>query len=215
MRNSFKNFRRDHPDDERPKRAGGASLNLAPPSKRHKTPADFEDDELSEEEYKQAIEDLKTEWKKGRSGRSQTKLKKLMDQTHKARRQWIMNEKPMVHDIVKKFPPLKHSRFVSIIFRLVFGYGQRDKMHSHYFLLHSFLINALLSTTKISHPLKVFHLELYSVFIIFQLCNSTRWTPDQRSAVHFNTGFSPSSFGTECLYNAPRKTETCQFSIQF
>ena len=85
-----------------------------PPSKRCKTLQDQEDTvECNEDEYEQAVTMLKYEWKKGRKSRSQATIKELMDKTAQLRRGWIEAERPLVSDVLAKFPCLSQSRAVS------------------------------------------------------------------------------------------------------
>ena len=87
-----------------------------PPSKRRKTTtSDEEHHEYDEDEYEKAILDLTDEWKKGRRSRSQAVVKELMDKTGPNRRRWIEQDRPMVADVLSKFPCFGHSRTVSAI----------------------------------------------------------------------------------------------------
>lgn len=76
LRNSFKNFRRDRPVDEngRPvsKRAQDDEAQ-GPPSKRLKVAFTDEDTIHDEDTYEEAVQDLKSEWRKGRKSHSQAK----------------------------------------------------------------------------------------------------------------------------------------------
>ena len=85
-----------------------------PPSKRRKTLQDQEDTvECNEDEYKQAVTMLKDKWKKGHKSRSQATIKELMDKTAQLRRSWIEAQRPLVSDLLAKFPCLSQSRTVS------------------------------------------------------------------------------------------------------
>lgn len=88
-----------------------------PPSKRRKTTiiSDEENLEHDEDEYEKAILDLAEEWKKGRRSRSQAVVKDLMDKTGPHRRRWIEQDRPMVSEVLSKFPCFGHSRTVSAI----------------------------------------------------------------------------------------------------
>jgi DNA primase catalytic subunit len=88
---------------------------MEPPSKRQKTTAQDDSENLDDEEYEQVVTQLQLEWKKGRKGRSQTLIKQLMEKTSITRRQWITDEKPLVADVLSKFPMLKQSRMVRVI----------------------------------------------------------------------------------------------------
>ena len=118
LRNSLKNFRRDHLTDENGepivKRTVASSKNLEPPSKRMRS---HEDDsngqELNDDEYEGMIKELQAEYRKGRKGdRSQALLKQLMEKT-RGRRRWVENERPLVSEVVGRFPCLGTSRTVS------------------------------------------------------------------------------------------------------
>ena len=99
------------------------NVGMQPPSKRQKVAEsghdcggeDNEHQSISPDEYAQAVSDLKLEWKKGRKGRSQAVMKDLMERTASARRQWITQDRPLVSEVVSKFPVLKQSRMVRIV----------------------------------------------------------------------------------------------------
>ena len=87
-----------------------------PPSKRRKTtPDEDESVEYDKDEYEAALSDLAEEWSKGRRSRSQAVIKELMDKTAPQRRKWIEQDRPMVSDVLSKYPCLGHSRSVSMI----------------------------------------------------------------------------------------------------
>ena len=59
------------------------------------------------------IKELQAEYIKGRKGsRNQALLKQLMEKTRR-RRRWIENERPLVSEVVGRFPCLGTSRMVS------------------------------------------------------------------------------------------------------
>ena len=62
-----------------------------------------------EDKYEEAVQDLKSEWKKGRKSRSQ---KQLMSKTGPMRRKWITDVRPLVSEVLLKFPCLTQSRVV-------------------------------------------------------------------------------------------------------
>lgn len=134
MRTSFKNFRRDHPlspiNNARVLTSSRAEAE-GPPSKRRKSTASGEENhEYDEDEYEKAILDLTEEWKKGRRSRSQAVVKELMDKTRPHRRRWIEQDRPMVSDVLSKFPCFVHSRTVSaLIIALTFGIHTCMDMH--------------------------------------------------------------------------------------
>lgn len=115
LRTSFKNFRRDHPTEKR-------SSNESPadqiPAKKLKTiPADdrYEDLEDEDESYDAALTDLTAECKKGRKG-NQVVIKRLMAKCEAKRRNWITTERPLISDVLKKFPPLSNTRMVTTFY---------------------------------------------------------------------------------------------------
>ena len=71
-------------------------------------------DEITEEEYEEAIEQIKVEHQKGsRGGKNHAVLKQLMDKTQKRRAQWIRDGRPMVSEIIATFPCLSTIKGVS------------------------------------------------------------------------------------------------------
>ena len=71
LRNSFKDFRRDHPTDENGEpivRFGAASKDLEPPSKRMRSSPIDDGQELMDDQYQEALQELKTEYRKGHKG---------------------------------------------------------------------------------------------------------------------------------------------------
>ena len=93
-----------------------------PPSKRRKvTPDEDESMEYDEDEYEAALSDLADEWSKGRRSRSHAVVKELMDKTAPQRRKWIEQDRPMVSDVLSKYPCFGHSRHVSVINLLLRG----------------------------------------------------------------------------------------------
>lgn len=118
LRSSFKNFRRDHPTDENGqsvvRRTASASKELEPPSKRMRTSTDDDGEEMSDEDYEEAVKELQSEYRKGRKGgRNQATLKQLMEKTRTKRRRWMENDRPLVSEVIKMFPCLETSRMVS------------------------------------------------------------------------------------------------------
>ena len=112
MRNAFKNFRRNRiPDDD----SRSPSQCRKPPEKRRRY-TDISDGDagtVSIEKYDEDVAVLKLEWKKGRKQRSHAVLKELMNETATQRNKWIIEEKPLISEVIRKFPPLKESRMVS------------------------------------------------------------------------------------------------------
>ena len=67
---------------------------------------------MSEEEYKQAVVDLKQEFRKSRKSRNQAQIKHLMEKTSGRRQQWITSERPLVAEVVNEFPALTSTKVV-------------------------------------------------------------------------------------------------------
>ncbi len=88
------------------KKHSGSDLEVTPNSKKGKV-------DITSAEYKKSVADLCLEWKKGRKKRSRVLIKELMEHTGGLRRKWIMEEGPMISQILKNFPPLRESRMVS------------------------------------------------------------------------------------------------------
>lgn len=69
-----------------------------------------DEDMMDEEEYAEAVHSIKVEW--GKNCKNRREIARLMEMTRKARRDWIMEERPHSTAILSKFPPLKDTRFV-------------------------------------------------------------------------------------------------------
>jgi len=71
--------------------------------------------EISEEEYEEAIQNLKEELKKGgkRMGKHST-VKHPMGITRMRRCQWIQQDHPLISEVMEKFPCLAYSKWVRI-----------------------------------------------------------------------------------------------------
>ena len=105
LRNSFKNFRRDSPSDE----------TVQAPSKRARlAEEDFPADEINDDEYKAALEEIKEEYRRGKE-KNQSKLKQLMERTQQHRLLWIKRERPLISEIIDIFPCLATSKGVSML----------------------------------------------------------------------------------------------------
>lgn len=74
-----------------------------------------EDAEVDEEEYEEAVEVLQDEYnnKKNKKGSSHKVIKDLMEKTKQRRHQWIRRDRPMITEVLEKFPVLRTSRWVS------------------------------------------------------------------------------------------------------
>jgi len=84
-------------------------------SKRLRTAAD-DGEELTDEEYKEAVKMLDAEYKKSqKGGRNQARIKELMGKTKKRRRMWIVQERPLVWEELEIFLSLGSSRGVSVL----------------------------------------------------------------------------------------------------
>ena len=113
LRNTFKNFRRNY----KKRTTQESSMESSPPSKRMKLQLDIDDElEIDEEEYEEAIKQMQEEYRnkstKGKQGRSSSTIKHLMGKTRLLRLKWIQDERPLVSEILKKFPFLKANRWV-------------------------------------------------------------------------------------------------------
>lgn len=113
MRNSFKNFRKKLPKENKKKAKN--SLTGEPSSKRLKLCNEDEPD-IDNEEYEEALDQLREEHKKilTKKGGSYGEVRRLMEKTKLRRRQWIKNEEPLVSEVVQKFPCLASMRYVSL-----------------------------------------------------------------------------------------------------
>ena len=76
-----------------------------------------EDDTLlNDEEYEEAVQVLQDEYnnrKKNKKGSNQKVIKDLMEKTKVKRHQWIRQDRPMITEVLDKFPVLRTSRWVS------------------------------------------------------------------------------------------------------
>lgn len=59
------------------------------------------------------VAELRSEWKKGRKNRNLSTIKSLMEGTRDTRNKWIVHERPLISDVLRKFPSLKDSKVVS------------------------------------------------------------------------------------------------------
>ena len=103
MRTSFKNFRRKDTESEEQ------------PSKRSKIQVD-DVEEIDEDEYEEAVQTLKVEFKKGGKNKGKhSTIKNLMEKTRKLRCQWIKEKHPLISEVLEKFPCLASSKWVSFL----------------------------------------------------------------------------------------------------
>lgn len=110
LRTAFKNFRRDHPTDNTGHRQK-STASAEPPSKRQRI-SDGGAQEITDEEYDDAIDKLKAECKKNK-GKNHATIKELMQVTEQRRRKWIEEESPLVVEILSKYPSLTSTKVVS------------------------------------------------------------------------------------------------------
>ena len=78
---------------------------------------DSEDEHtVDEDEYEEAVEKLQEEYKrkKGKKTTSHSYIKNSMDKTKLRRHQWIRQDKPLILEILDKFPYLSTSRWVNL-----------------------------------------------------------------------------------------------------
>ena len=115
LRNSFKNWRRDLNDENQDRTANKKKSESMsePPSKRMRM--SVEEDDMDDEEYEEVVSELAAEWRKDKRVRSMATVKNLFDQTSKRRRNWITSEKPLLSDILDKYPCLASSRVVRFL----------------------------------------------------------------------------------------------------
>ena len=113
-------------------RVASFGLEFAPPPKKSKSTKCLHGDgpledglvTLDATSYERHLAMLTKELKKGI--RNKGSLKSLMRETAPNRRQWILEKRPLVPEVVKTFPPLKEYDFVSCL-------------HPSFFHLHNFL----------------------------------------------------------------------------
>lgn len=103
LRNAFKNFRKGCPKGEKD------DVPFQPPSKRRKVYTDEEN--IEDDEYEEALGRLK-EFGKHQKGRDHKEVKRLMELTKLRRHAWIREDRPMILEIVNKFPCLATSKWV-------------------------------------------------------------------------------------------------------
>ena len=83
-----------------------------PPSKRMKCAPSGGDDDLDDEEL-EFVGDLAEEWRKDKKERNMATVKSLFDQTANRRRQWIINDRPLLSEVYDALPCYSSSRLVS------------------------------------------------------------------------------------------------------
>ena len=110
MRTAFKSFRRDeNGQPTTPTTATGG-----PPSKRIRVTVNDSTAQLTQEEYEDAVMELKHAYRGDKKRRNYAKIKLLMESTQPQRRQWILEKRPLVAEIIEKFPFLSSNKTVSL-----------------------------------------------------------------------------------------------------
>ena len=111
LRNSFKNFRRDNPERLGSEQSGASPCSRSPPeqstSKRRRI-----DDSYDTEYVEDDVLELSVEWKKGRKKRNMATIKNLLEKTRGYRQKWICEERPLIYQVLSKFPLLNDSKMV-------------------------------------------------------------------------------------------------------
>ena len=74
-----------------------------------------DDDTIDEEEYDEAVEKLQQEYKskRGKKTTDHSLIKNLVEKMKLRRHQWIHQDRPLILEILDKFPYLSTSRWVS------------------------------------------------------------------------------------------------------
>ena len=105
MRTSFKNFRRKDNDETEEQ-----------PTKRSKIQVDDGEELDDDDEYEEAVQALKGEFKKGGKGKGKhSTIKNLMEKTRKLQYKWIREEHPLISEVIEKFPTLSSSKWVNFL----------------------------------------------------------------------------------------------------
>ena len=110
LRNGLKKFRKGYP---KKKRASENHSDKEPPSKRARLYLE-DDGQIDEDVYIEAVEKLQYYGKNKKSGKH-GEIKQLMELTKLKRHQWIRTERPLIFDVVRKFPCLATTKWVSRI----------------------------------------------------------------------------------------------------
>ena len=87
------------------------------PSKRLKLSTEGSQ-EITDEECKETMDELNQEYKKSKRERNHATIKHLMEATKQHRRKWIMEERPLMSEVLDKFPFLASSKQVSSLLSL-------------------------------------------------------------------------------------------------
>lgn len=109
MKTAFKNFCRDRPDENgQPTTAAGG-----PPSKRLRVSMDDSTAQLTQEEYKDAVTELKQAYRGDKKKQNYAQIKLLMESTQLKWCKWILEKRPLVA-VVEMFPFLSSIKAVSL-----------------------------------------------------------------------------------------------------
>lgn len=114
MRNAFKNLRRGYPKEAKKTIAASCNMSTEPPTKKVRLYSD-DDGQIDDDMYMEALEQLQIHGKHKKSG-NHKELKRLMELTKVRRHQWIREERPMIFDVIEKFPCLATNKWVSGLF---------------------------------------------------------------------------------------------------
>ena len=106
LQKSIKNFRKK----------GATSVTDEPPSKRSKWQLESTS-EIDQEAYEEAVENLKAELRGKGNGKQRT-IKNIMEATRTIHCQWIREERPLMAEVLLKFPCLAFSKWVKIFYCL-------------------------------------------------------------------------------------------------
>lgn len=114
LRSSMKNFRRDYPTAVREKQEHQPCLLTSHGVHQSSIQDTALGSAMSEDEYQEALVSLEVEYRKGRKGgRNPGVINDLMEKTRTRRVKWIQEERPLVWEVMEKFPCLASSRMVS------------------------------------------------------------------------------------------------------
>lgn len=75
--------------------------------------SEFEECEDPEIDFEEIVGNIELEWKKGKKRRSPAVIKDLMALTAIKRNEWIMEENPLISQVLSKYPVLKDTKIVS------------------------------------------------------------------------------------------------------
>ena len=109
LRNAFKNFRKGCPKEKKD------APSLEPPPKRVKVYTGHEED-IEDDEYEEALKRLK-EYGKHQKGSDQKNVKHLMELTKLRCHAWIRKDRPLILEVIEKFPCLGTSKWVRLLIK--------------------------------------------------------------------------------------------------